>query len=175
MPTTSLWVSLVMVVVAVFCDVKTRRIPNLVTLGGLAAGLAIHGASGWVEAGGTGAAKGLGHALLGALACSVLPFVAWKRNEMGGGDVKLFAALGAILGMGLGFDVETKTFVLSFVFFLYRLVRHGFVRIVIANAMRTSGTPALPKPKLAPVIMGPTIGVAFALSMVAHGALEAIR
>src|SRR4051812_9601719 len=100
---TSLWICLIVVVTSVASDIVTRRIPNLVTLGGLFVGLAIHGASGVVESGILGGLRGIGFALLGAVACGLVPFLAWKKGEMGGGDVKLFAAIGALAGPSLGF------------------------------------------------------------------------
>ena len=76
--------------VACVTDVRTRRIPNLLTFGGAAAALAAHGVvGGW---------SGLGMALAGwAFGCALfIPF--FLLGGMGAGDVKLLAALGAWLG-----------------------------------------------------------------------------
>ena len=180
--TTSLWICLVVVVVAVASDIMTRRIPNLVTLGGLAVGLAIHGASGLVEGGLFGGLRGIGFALLGAVACGLVPFFAWKKGEMGGGDVKLFAAIGALVGPTIGFDVEARTFAFSLVvLFPYRLIRHRAlgvalrnVRIGVVNLVRPRDArePYVTGPKLPPVILAPAIGVAFALTLLQYGALR---
>lgn len=182
MISTSLWVSALIVLVAVGFDLKTRSIPNTVTLGGLAAGLAIHVVTGIVSSGVMGGLRGLGVSLLGAFACSILPIIAWKRNEMGGGDVKLFAALGALLGAGVGFDIQAKTFVLAFVLlFPYRLLRHRVLGVAIKNAgiglvnlvrAKSAQVKLLDAPKLPPVIMAPTIGIAFVLSVISTGGLE---
>ena len=179
---TSLWVCVLVVLAAAVSDVATRRIPNTVTLGGLAVGLAIHAAIGAVDAGLTGALRGLGFALGGAVACGIIPFIAWRRGEMGGGDVKLFGAIGALLGPAAGFDVQALTFVLSLVvLFPYRLVRHGAVRVALANVRiglgnllrrRDARAPYLGGPKLPPVILAPTIGVAFVLALLQRGALR---
>lgn len=176
--TTSLWVAALVVLCAVAFDIKTRTIPNTVTLGGLFVGLAIHAATGVVSAGILGGARGVGEAAFGAFACSILPVLAWKRGEMGGGDVKLFAALGALLGSGVGFDIEAKTFVLAFlVLFPYRLLRHGGMRIALKNTAISARNvffakrPLVAGPKLPPVILAPTIGIAFVVSVIAHGAL----
>lgn len=181
MASTSLWVCILVVVVAAAADIKTRNIPNLVTLGGVAAGLAIHSAVGAVDSGVTGALRGLGFALIGVAACSILPFIAWRRGEMGGGDVKLFAAIGALLGPVIGFDVQTITFLLSLsVLFPWRLARHGALRVAAVNVRiglanlfkrREARASYVAGPKLPPVILAPTIGVAFALSLLRHGAL----
>lgn len=182
MTSTSLCVSALVVLAAVVSDVATRRIPHVITLGGLASGLAIHAAAGAVSAGFGGALRGLGLALLGAALCSILPVLSWRRGEMGGGDVKLFAALGALLGPTLGFDVQAKTFALAFlILFPYRLVRHGALRAALANVViglrnavraKAARVPYVESVKLPPVVLAPTIGVAFAISMVLSGALR---
>jgi prepilin peptidase CpaA len=76
--------------VAAIIDVRTRRIPNWLTFGTLVLGVVInawlHGFSGALTA---IAGAGLGAALL-------LPF--YFMRAIGAGDVKLLAALGALLG-----------------------------------------------------------------------------
>ena len=182
MMTTSVWVCLIVVVVAVASDIATRRIPNLVTLGGLAVGLAIHGATGFVVAGVVGSLRGIGFALLGAIACGLVPFLAWRKGEMGGGDVKLFAAIGALVGPALGFDVEARTFAFSLlVLFPYRLIRHRALGVALRNVgigfsnllrSRDTRAPYETGPKLPPVILAPAIGIAFALTLLQQAALR---
>ena len=77
-------------VAACATDIRTRRIPNVLTLGAAAGGVAFH-----VLASGTdGALAAGGGWLVGVLL--FLPFFA--LGGMGGGDLKLLAALGAWLG-----------------------------------------------------------------------------
>jgi len=182
MMTTSAWACALVVLVAVASDILTRRIPNVVTLGGLFVGIAIHGASGFVEGGIYGLVRGAGVALLGATACGIVPFLAWKKGEMGGGDVKLFAAIGALVGPVLGFDVEARTFAFSLlVLFPYRLVRHRAFAIALRNMRiglinvfraRHAREPYVTGPKLPPVILAPAIGIALALTLLQNGALR---
>lgn len=179
---TSLWICLLIVAIAVATDVFTRQMPNLVTLGGLACGIIIHAAIGFVDAGVAGGARGIGVSVLGALACGIIPFLGWKRGELGGGDVKLLAAIGALLGPTVGFDVVTRTFALAFILlFPYRLIRSGAGRAVFANASifvrnlirrHDARLPYAESPKLPPVILGPTIGLAVLLTAVQQGALR---
>jgi prepilin peptidase CpaA len=75
---------------AAIWDVKTRRIPNVVTLGAAAAGLVYA----IVEGGGSGAAWSLAGWTVGLVA--FLPLFA--LGGLGGGDVKLLAAFGTWLG-----------------------------------------------------------------------------
>ncbi len=182
MMNTSVWICVVVVLVAVASDVATRRIPNLVTLGGLAVGLAVHCASGFAESGFYGGLRGIGASLLGAFACGAVPFLAWRKGEMGGGDVKLFTAIGALVGLTFGFDVEARAFALSLlVLFPYRLVRHRALgvalrnmRIGVVNVLRSRDArePYLTGPKLPPVILAPAIGIAFVLTLLHHGVLR---
>ncbi len=79
-----------MVLIAAFTDLKRREIPNWLTFGGIAAGLALNvwtaGLSGLRTAG-----AGLG---LAALIFIPLFIMRW----LGGGDVKLMGAIGALAG-----------------------------------------------------------------------------
>lgn len=180
--TTAVTACALVVLAAVVFDIATRRIPNVVTLGGVVAGLAIQAALGFVDGGILAALRGLGFALVGVLAVGAIPFLAWKRSEMGGGDVKLFAAIGALVGPAIGFDVLAFTFTASLlVLFPYRLLRHRAVGLAVKNMgiglrnllrARSAQHPYLTGPKLPPVILAPTIGVAFALAVLHHGVLR---
>jgi prepilin peptidase CpaA len=71
-------------------DVRSRRIPNLLTFGAAAAGIALHsGLGGW---------NGFQTATMGWLAGTALFLPFFLLGGMGAGDVKLLAALGAWLG-----------------------------------------------------------------------------
>ena len=78
--------------VACGCDLRTRRIPQVLTLGGALAGFAFHFASG----GWSGAALSVAGWALG-IAIFLAPFA---LGGLGAGDVKLLGALGAWFGPG---------------------------------------------------------------------------
>jgi prepilin peptidase CpaA len=80
---------LAMLGVAVFTDLRERRIPNKVTLSGAVAALLLSA----LEIGGipTGALLGLGVAL-------AVSFPAFALGALGAGDAKLLAAVGAFVG-----------------------------------------------------------------------------
>jgi prepilin peptidase CpaA len=72
-------------------DLRTRRIPNYLTLGTALAGLAVQGlTAGW---------SGLSDGLLGLLLGFFLLFGLYLMGGMGAGDVKALAALGAWMGL----------------------------------------------------------------------------
>ena len=76
-----------------YYDVRYRRIPNAFVLAALAAGLAMNGIFGGLS----GVAASLG----GCGLAFVLMFILHIFGAMGAGDVKLFAAIGAVTGAQL--------------------------------------------------------------------------
>jgi prepilin peptidase CpaA len=74
-----------LVVVAAGFDVRTRRIPNWLCAAGFVGGIACH----W---------PGVGEALLGAGLAMLIYIPLFALRAVGGGDVKLMAAVGAIAG-----------------------------------------------------------------------------
>lgn len=88
--TTSQLVALGVAGIACAVDLRTRRIPNLLTFGAAAGALVFHFA--------TGGSSGLGNAAGGWLAGAAMLMVPYALGGMGAGDVKLLAALGAWLG-----------------------------------------------------------------------------
>lgn len=78
---------------AVLCakDLKTRRLPNVWTLGGLAAGLVVQ--FGW------GGVAGLVDGLEAAGTCVLFLLIPFLVRAAGAGDLKMLAACGAFVGM----------------------------------------------------------------------------
>jgi prepilin peptidase CpaA len=91
--TSPLWIAIPVVlltVVATVEDLRTRKVPNLVTGPALLLGVVVH-----LMRGGPAGALG---AVAGAIVGGALLFPGWLMRLMGAGDVKLMAALGAWLG-----------------------------------------------------------------------------
>ena len=83
----ALWPTLIVLAVATFTDLRSRRIPNWLVLPFMAIGIAV---SGWAH-GWRGVEHSLGGLVLGGLLFGILAFM----GGMGMGDVKLCAAIGA--------------------------------------------------------------------------------
>ena len=71
-------------------DLRTRRIPNVLTFGAALAGLLYQFANGGID--------GLGNGALGLFVGALIFILPFALGGLGGGDVKLLAALGAWLG-----------------------------------------------------------------------------
>lgn len=86
------WPTVAVAVVATITDLRSRRVPNWLSLPFLAAGLVVSGwLYGWHGIGQSTAGAGLGLLIFG--------FLFWMGG-MGAGDVKLCAAIGAWIGPG---------------------------------------------------------------------------
>ncbi|MGA2231709.1 MAG: A24 family peptidase [Tepidisphaeraceae bacterium] len=79
-----------LLLLAAVIDARTRRLPNWLTLGLILSGLA--------RAACLGGVAGLGHGFAGLFAGALAPLILFIMGALGGGDVKLFAGVGAWLG-----------------------------------------------------------------------------
>lgn len=84
------WPTVVVLGVATFTDLRSRRIPNWLVFPFLVAGFLV---SGWTQGW-----HGLGQSLAGALLGLAIYGVLFWMGGMGAGDVKLCAAIGAWVG-----------------------------------------------------------------------------
>ncbi|MNJ45617.1 Type IV leader peptidase family protein [compost metagenome] len=88
-----IWGCFILLIAAFITDIRTMKIPNVITVTGLAAGIVFHtitnGGSGFLFAV-KGAAVGFG-----------LMIILYVVRAVGGGDVKLFAGIGAWVGVSL--------------------------------------------------------------------------
>jgi prepilin peptidase CpaA len=145
-------------------DLRTRRIPNYLTLGMAVAGLAYN----FMDQGLNGLTNGILGMLLG-FAFLILPYL-W--GGMGAGDVKALAALGAWLGprltvflfcyMGIAGGVIALGY-LAWKGSLWVKIRQGWVFLFNLILCRPDGPPSPPSPSQ--LTEGIPYGVAIAVGM----------
>jgi prepilin peptidase CpaA len=111
--------------VACVTDLRSRRIPNVLTFGAAAAAL--------VYGGVTGGWSGLGSAVLGWLIGAVAFIVPFALGGLGGGDVKLLAAIGAWLGPIGAIWVALYTGVAGGIMAVAVALASGYLRKAISN------------------------------------------
>ncbi len=116
---------LVIGVIASFWDLRTGRIPNLLTLGGAVAAIGVH----LVTDGPAGAAWSAGGWLVG---CALFLPV-FLLGGMGAGDVKLLAALGAWVGPADALRVAFFTAIAGGLMALVVAAAHGYLRRALRN------------------------------------------
>jgi prepilin peptidase CpaA len=132
--------------VAAVTDLARGVIPNALTLPVLAAAPAIHAALALLAHRGTHAAMAqAGWSLLGAATCVAVPLLLWRFGSMGGGDVKLLAALGALFLPRVGFEIEMNVFVAAALFAPIKLAYDGTLLRVAGNLGFQVAGPVLPR------------------------------
>jgi prepilin peptidase CpaA len=119
---------------AAVTDIKTGHIPNALTLGALGAAPLAHALAAVAVVGTARAAVvALIVSLVGAVLCGILPFMLFARGALGGGDVKLFAVIGACVGPFAGFRAELLAFVAGGAYALLLTARASRVGPVMSN------------------------------------------
>lgn len=100
-------IACVVAAIAAVFDVRTGEIPNKLTLSVLIGAPILHFARFAVSHNGTeNSLEQAGFSLLGAAVCSVVPLILFRQSAIGGGDVKLLAALGAVLQVRVGVEAQ---------------------------------------------------------------------
>jgi len=159
-------VVLALVGVAAFTDVRWGLIPNWLTLPLLAIAPIAHGMVDGI--------RGVLTSVLGILVCSLVPLLVFYRGGMAGGDVKLFAALGAVGGLYLGLEAQFLSLVAASIYAVGQLTWNGRLMGSLGNSVFLAFNPVLPRkyrrtiaPELmhrirlgAAVLLGTTIAVA---------------
>ena len=92
MDSVSWWLTVFVVVAAAVIDIRSRRIPNWLSLPYLVAGVVV--SAYW------GGMTGLGSSIAGIGLATVVVGILWYLRGMGMGDLKLLAAVGAWVGPG---------------------------------------------------------------------------
>ncbi len=131
--------ALVIAAIAAVSDSRSGRIPNWLSVPPLL--LAPIGYS--VTLGWEAALWSVGAALL----CALIPYAMFRHGSMGGGDVKLFAALGALTSLdpALGVEIELCSFVIASLLSLLGLAWHGRLLSTLRQALFVLLNPVLAK------------------------------
>lgn len=112
--------------IAAVTDARTGLIPNWLTLPSLLTAPLVHGFSA-----GPGA---LAWACLAALVCGLVPLLLFRHDAIGGGDVKLFAGLGALVGVREGLELQLTSYGLAVAYALCALTYRGEIGATLARA-----------------------------------------
>jgi len=114
--------------VITYYDVRYRRIPNLFVLATLLSGLTLNAFfGGWA---------GLGASVAGCALALGLMLLLHVLGAMGAGDVKLFAAIGSVLGVHLVLPTFLVVALTGGVLAAYSMLRAGAVRTTLVNVLR---------------------------------------
>lgn len=131
--------------VAAAIDYKTGHIPNWLTLPALALAPLLHLVLGSVKGGLEHGVEAAGCSLSGAAACAVIPLVLYRAGAIGGGDVKLLAALGALCRPMIGVEAEFYAFLAAALFAPAKLAWEGKLLKTLGNTLALMLNPVLPK------------------------------
>jgi prepilin peptidase CpaA len=132
MPDTTTIAALVLLLpltaIITYFDVRYRRIPNLFVLATLISGLIIN-----FMAGGAG---GLQASVGGCLLAFGLMFVLHVFGAMGAGDVKLFAAVGSVVGTRLVPETFLVVLLTGGLLAVYTIFRNGTVLSTLTRVLQ---------------------------------------
>jgi prepilin peptidase CpaA len=167
---------LVLVLGAAIYDVRYRRIPNWLTLGGVVAGVALNK---FLDSGRPGIFVS---SLLGLAIAFGLYFVLYVLRAMGGGDVKLMAAVGAVVGWPNWLGVFVTTAIVGGIMALILAAARGRVKrtfwnvAFILSELRRGRPAYLGKEELdvkSPEALGLPHGAAIAIGSIFYLAISA--
>lgn len=112
------YILIVLLITAFIYDVKFHKIPNWLSAGGMLVGIVFHLISGGID--------GLIFSFLGLLIAGGIFLILYVFKAIGAGDVKLFAAIGSIVG------VQMVLYMM-----MYSIIVAGVIGIVILLFTRT--------------------------------------
>jgi len=165
------WPTLIVLAVATFTDLRSRRIPNWLVLPFLLAGVALSGwRDGW---------HGIGQSLAGLLLGGLLYGIFFWMGGMGAGDVKLCAAIGAWIGPQQLFIALVITGMAGGIMVLCWAAFGGFLKDLFADtgdlvfgwkkrALRGDPQPALANPTKRKIPYAPAMAIGTLISFFAR-------
>jgi prepilin peptidase CpaA len=163
--------------VAAWTDARTGHIPNWLTFGTLGVALVGHAALAWhVQHSWRAGMAELGYSLVGAIACALVPAFMYWRGAIGGGDIKLFAAIGALCHPMIGLEMETYAFVAAAILAPAKMAYEGTLFKTLGRSLALATNPfrkAENRKELPPEMMtwfrlGPAIFLGAAATVLLH-------
>ncbi|MCL2778031.1 MAG: A24 family peptidase [Polyangiaceae bacterium] len=148
----SLIVAVVVAAIAAWFDWRRGEIPNWLTYGALVLGPFLH--AGRVLASRQPMEIALtegGYSIVGALACSIVPALLYKQGAIGGGDLKLLAAIGALLQTYNGVEAQMYGFFAAALVAPAYLAYRGKLFSTLKNAFTILANMFRPKTRQEPV------------------------
>ena len=160
-------------VAAAVIDLRRGLVPNYLTLPAVIAGLVGHTLVGGLYGASDSQALGLYGALAGLAVGFVPMFVAWRMGGVGGGDVKLMAAVGALTGWRFALSALFFGLLAAAIMALLVMARKGVVKqtllrvwhcLLLALAVRKPFDPTTAQSPKVPVAVAFCVGSAAALA-----------
>ncbi len=157
-------------------DVRTRRVPNVITVPATLSAFACWCAIGFDEQGFSGAGAGLGYSVGGWLS-AVVPFLFLMRVGLGGGDMKMMGVVGAWTASWqavvavMGYAILTSVVIAIIIMLRRRLVVRTAGYLLASLWMRKSHVSGGPSASGAhvPFAVGIAVGATLVLLEVARG------
>lgn len=130
--------ALLVAAIAAYCDWQRGEIPNWLTL-------PVMFLAPWAYGFAFGVEYGL-HSLAAAFLGGLVPYLLFRSGAMGGGDVKLFAALGAATGFDLllGVEIQLAAFAVAMLAACAGLAWKGALLGTLGNALVVALGPLVP-------------------------------
>jgi prepilin peptidase CpaA len=148
----SLVVAMAVAAVAAWFDWRRGEIPNWLTYGALVLGPFLH--AGRMLSARQPMEVALiegGYSIAGAFVCSIVPLILYKQGAIGGGDLKLLAAIGALLQTMNGVEAQLYGFFAAALIAPARLAYEGKLLSTLKNAFTILANMFRPKTRQEPV------------------------
>ena len=173
-----LLVALVITGFAAWTDWRTGEIPNWLTLGTLFLAPIAHIAHAMTRLGmdrDSALLEGA-YSVAGAGVCVLLPALLYQKSAIGAGDVKLFAAIGALCQVILGIEAEVYSFFAVALIAPARLAYDGKLLRTLRNSLVLMRNSVVPKGMQIPIEneamtefrMGPAIVIGTLVATILH-------
>jgi len=168
-------IALFVTLLSALTDARTGHIPNAITFGTFVLAFVVNGVMAYRALGASGIPVALASSFGGAIVSGLVPLFLYRAGAIGGGDVKLFIALGALCHPLVGLEIELSGFAVAALVAPFRLAYAGKLGATLKTSLALLVNPLLPEAKrirtdvaqmtwfrLGPAIFAGTVWVAYA-------------